>query len=164
MKGDLGMSAMGIICSPGRTHMMGPSSLSVGLCSRRLEKVPHGRVLYSSTKPDVTSWLRHWEAVHTVMQFRCTQARRHESHWPLGRGSPPTCWWTRGSNLPLLRPQRRPGWPAAWPRRGTFPGSTSVSPAGGGKTTGDVTYRRSCSLRSAARCCIWQGVEEGPEY
>lgn len=38
------MSAMGIICSPGLTHIIGPSSLSVGLCSLRLEKVPHGKV------------------------------------------------------------------------------------------------------------------------
>lgn len=38
------MSAMGIICSPGRTHMMGPSSLSVGLWSLRLENVPQGKV------------------------------------------------------------------------------------------------------------------------
>lgn len=44
LKGDFGMSAMGIICSPGLTHMMGPSSLSVGLCRRRLENVPQGRV------------------------------------------------------------------------------------------------------------------------
>lgn len=57
LKGDLGMSAKGIICSPGRTHMMGPSSLSVGLCSRRLEKVPHGRVLCSSTKPDTSHYI-----------------------------------------------------------------------------------------------------------
>ncbi len=27
LKGDLGVSAVGTICSPGRTHMMGPSSL-----------------------------------------------------------------------------------------------------------------------------------------
>lgn len=41
------MSATGIICSPGRTHMMGPSSLSVGLCSFRLEKVPQGSVSWT---------------------------------------------------------------------------------------------------------------------
>lgn len=38
------MSVTGIICSPGRTHMMGPSSLSLGFIRLRLESVPHGRV------------------------------------------------------------------------------------------------------------------------
>ena len=49
LKGDFGMSATGIICSPGLTHMMGPSSLSVGLRRRRLENVPQGRVRWDHT-------------------------------------------------------------------------------------------------------------------
>lgn len=57
LKGDLGMSAMGIICSPGLTHMMGPSSLSVGLCSRRLENVPQGRVLCSNMGSDASDYI-----------------------------------------------------------------------------------------------------------
>lgn len=44
LKGDFGMSVTGIICSPGRTHMMGPSSLSSGSMCLRLDRVPHGRV------------------------------------------------------------------------------------------------------------------------
>lgn len=44
LKGDFGISATGIICSPGLTHIIGPSSLSVGVIWFRLEKVPHGRV------------------------------------------------------------------------------------------------------------------------
>lgn len=49
LKGDFGISATGIICSPGLTHIMGPSSLSVGFISLRLENVPHGRVRCSQT-------------------------------------------------------------------------------------------------------------------
>ena len=49
LKGDFGISATGIICSPGLTHIIGPSSLSVGLMLLRLESVPHGRVRCSQT-------------------------------------------------------------------------------------------------------------------
>lgn len=44
LKGDFGISATGIICSPGRTHMIGPSSLSFRLSNFRLDSVPHGSV------------------------------------------------------------------------------------------------------------------------
>ena len=54
------MSATGIICSPGRTHMMGPSSLSVGLWRRRLEKEPQGRVRCSNnTQSDMDPTHKH---------------------------------------------------------------------------------------------------------
>lgn len=45
LKGDFGISAVGIICSPGLTHMMGPSSLWDLHCSLRLERVPQGKVI-----------------------------------------------------------------------------------------------------------------------
>jgi len=49
LNGDLGMSAVGTICSPGRTHMMGPSSLWERQSSFRLERLPHGRVICGVT-------------------------------------------------------------------------------------------------------------------
>lgn len=64
------MSAMGIICSPGLTHIIGPSSLSVGLCSLRLEKVPQGNVRCVTTVTHFTltellSIAAHADKTHT---------------------------------------------------------------------------------------------------
>lgn len=80
LNGDLGMSAIGIICSPGRTHMMGPSSLSVGLCRRRLEKVPHGRVLCSSTEPDASRYImtqKQGGPSHRRLPWWCLYLHKH---------------------------------------------------------------------------------------
>lgn len=45
LNGDLGISAVGTICSPGLTHMMGPSSLWDLQSSFRLDRLPHGKVI-----------------------------------------------------------------------------------------------------------------------
>lgn len=160
LNGDFGMSAMGIICSPGLTHMMGPSSLSVGLCSRRLENVPQGRVLCIYTMWKTSSYIISSDRTNIpliyILQDVCfleetphtqgterqtfthpqadgifTYAVNYKTHQPPGRGIPPTCWWTQENSLQPLHPQHRPDWPAAWPRHGKFPGNMSASPARG---------------------------------
>lgn len=50
LNGDLGMSAVGTICSPGLTHMMGPSSLCERQSSFRLDRAPHGKVICTRTQ------------------------------------------------------------------------------------------------------------------
>ncbi len=45
LNGDLGISAVGTICSPGLTHMMGPSSLWDLQSSFRVDRLPHGKVI-----------------------------------------------------------------------------------------------------------------------
>lgn len=81
------MSAMGIICSPGLTHIIGPSSLSVGLCSLRLEKVPQGNVRCVTTVTHFTltellSIAAHADKTHTHTDLQKGRFREHaEELW-----------------------------------------------------------------------------------